>query len=132
MVAGCLGFFAMFLVWFSFSVHFPISVIVADLCYDIEVVSLLSWCLLFFLLTPSSFFVFLKYSINQRLIDRVNMNGTYGALDDIAHCTDFNNTLESIIYTKSLENQTLIAINQTTNATEKSDLEGQLQVNLLL
>jgi hypothetical protein len=103
LVAGYISFFGIFLIWFSFSVNFSLSVVMSDLCYDVEV-----------------------YSIESCLENRVQTNGSYGVLGEICHCTNFVSTENTLIWTKYLESQVEQQINSTTNQTELFILNEQL------
>jgi hypothetical protein len=102
--AGLLGFFAMFLTWMNFGLHFPFSVVVADFCYDVD-----------------------EYTIDRRLQDRINMDGTYGGLNDLLQCADFWNANDTYQYTQELQVELLLKINTTQDATEKSTYETQYE-----
>jgi len=107
LAAGIIGFLAMFLTWINFGIHFPFSVVVADMCYDIE-----------------------EYGIQQRLDDRLATNGTnYGGLNDLLACPSWRDSFLTYEYTFVLENNIQIEIDGTSNETQIS--EYQSQINLL-
>jgi len=104
MLAGLLSFLAILLMWIIIALHFPISVLVADVCYDAEV-----------------------YTIEQRLQDRINTQGNnYEAIDSILHCPRWNITMETIGWADQLYNDTEKQLS-TANATEAAILTQQLQ-----
>ena len=69
------------LIWVNISVHFSISVVVSDVCYDVYQYTIPVWLVLCFVLT----------SLKRRMEDRYD-NGTYGGLNDFIRCVSFNNT----------------------------------------
>jgi len=85
--AGALG---MFFMWFVFALHFPISAVVSDMCYDISV-----------------------YTIPKRLQDRVNNNGTFGGLNSITMCPSFVSSNDALTLVTTLINQYSNPPNQT-------------------
>jgi len=100
---GLFSFFVLFLVWVNISIHFSLSVVVADVCYDVY-----------------------DYTIPRRMDDRYNDNGTYGGLNDFIRCVSFDNTQITIGLAQELMQQNIDYLNSTTNST----LAAQYQYNI--
>jgi len=110
MFAANLTFLTMFVVWVNFAVHFPASVAMSDVCYDVVV-------------SP------LEAKIEQRIAD----GGKYGGLDFVLHCPDYNNTLLTNDWAIELINDTMTQQNNTlqqpngTLTQNDTDIYNQLQ-----
>jgi len=104
LAAGLLGFFAMFLTWISFGLHFSFSVVSADLCFDTA-----------------------SYTITRRISDYVAANGTnYGGLNDLLHCPRWRDADLSYQYTFELQ----VDLEQQQNATSDPNTIAALQVKI--
>jgi len=94
MFAANLSFLTMFVVWVNFAVHFPASVAMSDVCYDVVV-------------SP------LEAKIEQRIAD----GGQYGGLDFVLHCPDYNSTLGTNAWANQLIIESIIKQDMAVNNT---------------
>jgi len=109
MFAANLGFLTMFVVWVNFAVHFPASVAMSDVCYDVIV-------------SP------LEAKIEQRIAD----GGQYGGLDFVLHCPDYNNTLLTNAWANDLIIENIMLQDMAVNNTNGTVTENEtLTYNLL-
>jgi len=109
MAAAFLGFFSIFMTWFNLALHLPISVVVADLCYDS-----------------------LNYGIEARLIDRDNSLGNnYGVLSEIATCASWVNSNSTFYWIDELKTEAIQQQEQMRNSSNfNTTAYNQLQANI--
>jgi len=87
MLAAGFGFFAFFLCWLNLAIHFPVSVMVSDLCYDIKVKTL--------------------DGIIQTRTDRIS--NPDGAINLLIHCPNVNNSIRTYGWAQQLINESMVA-----------------------
>jgi len=111
MIAAFISFFAIFMTWFNVAVHFPFSVVVADLCYDT-----------------------FDYTIEQRIIDRDNSYGViYQGLDTFIHCASWNYTNDTYFWadqlrTEAIQQQQALGNSTGLNSTVYNQLQATIDI----
>jgi len=84
-----LGFFAIFLCWINFSIHFPVSVMVSDLCYDLKVTTL-------------------DGIISNRT---AAIRNPIAAINLVVHCPNVNNSIRTYGWAQQLINESMVSQN---------------------
>jgi len=98
MIAAFIGFFSIFMVWFVLAVHFPVSVVVADMCNDI-----------------------VEFTIEAR-VEEIQMDqGSHYAdsgMDDICWCPNWGHGNRTYFWAEELKQEAITRQEELLNATE--------------
>jgi len=110
MITAYVGFFGIFLLWINLALHLPVSVVFADLCYDISTVTV-------------------DARLQER-IDNLGANYSNSVLNGICYCPSFSNVNNTYAYALDLQQQLEMQQQEITNQSVINATDAALYYHL--